>query len=264
MTLEALSEKDLNAFFRRKYADPTRCGWRVRMHLRFGYFSSQTWYEAIVDRLVKKGSKWIDVGGGRALFPHNKALSKELSDRCGLLVGVDPSNSIGENRFVHQAVQVKIEDFRSEEVFDLATLRMVAEHIENPILVAEALSRLVKPGGHAVIYTPHRWSVASMAATLIPDKLHSFFTSLLWDTKAEDVFPTFYRMNTRKQLAALFNSCGFFEIGFAYLANCATLQRFRLTCFAELCLWKLLHSLHIYYPENDLLAVYERSALPNR
>jgi 2-polyprenyl-3-methyl-5-hydroxy-6-metoxy-1,4-benzoquinol methylase len=228
------------------------------MYHRFGYYSTETWYEAVVDRLVADGCKWIDVGGGKSVFPHNPELAKELANRCKLLVAVDPSDNLDENRLAHQRVQCTIEEFRSEEVFDLATLRMVAEHIQRPELVVESLARAIKPGGRVVVYTPNRWSLVSIAASLIPNKWHNVFTHLLWNTEAEDVFPTYYRMNTRKRLRSLFCDGGFSEAGFSCLASCSTFARFRPTCFGELCIWRLLRTLRVMYPENDLLGVYER------
>jgi 2-polyprenyl-3-methyl-5-hydroxy-6-metoxy-1,4-benzoquinol methylase len=252
------SEKELNALFRRHSGDPLRHGWRVRMHYRFGYYSSEKQYEAVVDRLVTEGCKWIDVGGGKLIFPNGHKLSRELAGRCKLLVGVDPSEDIDENTLVHQRVKSTIEDFRSEELFDLATFRMVAEHIQHPQPVVQSLARLIMPGGKVVIYTPNRWSPVSIAASLIPNKWHSFFTHLLWNTTAEDVFPTCYKMNTRNRLRTLFRDGGFAEVGFAYLSNCSTFARFRITCFGELCLWRVFRAFRITYPENELLGIYER------
>lgn len=260
LDLESLSEKDLQILSRRHFGNPRVLGWRMRMYHRFGYHSTQAWYEAVVDRLVTEDCKWIDIGGGKSIFPHNPKLSKELADRCKFLVGVDPSDNIKQNTFVHQAVKGVIEDFRSNDIFDLATLRMVAEHIQHPGLAIESLAKLIKPGGHVVVYTPNRWSPVSIAASAIPDKFHSYFTHLLWGTKGEDVFPTFYRMNTRKQLGSLFGNHGFSEIRFRYLDNCSAFSNFRITCFGELCLWRFLRLLHIPYPENDLLGVYVRTA----
>ena len=258
MKIEFPSEKDMNAFAWKRQGDPKNHGWRVRMHHRFGYFSSQKWYEAVVDRLVTDDSKWLDVGGGKTVFPYNKKLSEELASRCDLLVGVDPSDNIRENTIVHKQVHSTIEDFDSETGFDLATLRMVAEHIDSPRPAVQSLARLIKPGGHVVIYTPNRWAPVSLAASVIPNRWHSFFTRILWNTKDEDVFPTRYKMNTRKQLRSHFLEEGFDEANFRYLSNCSTFQRFRVTCFGELCAWRTLRLLGITYPENDLLGIYER------
>ncbi len=228
------------------------------MRQRFGYYSPDQWYEAVVDRLVTPGCRWIDVGGGKTVFPENEPLSRELAARCGLLVGVDPSDNVFENHLVHRRVRSAIEAFDSSEPYDLATLRMVAEHVNQPRAVVAALSRLIAPGGHVVIYTPNRWAPITMLAAAIPDRWHSRFTRISDDRAEQDVFPTRYRMNTRGQLRALFESDGFREAAFAYLDNCRTLHRFRPTCFLELSAWRALRAVGLRYPESDLLGVYER------
>src|SRR5512146_175785 len=93
------SSRDLEKLFARHHGNPDTHGWRVRMRRRFGYFSPDEWYEAVVDRLVTPGCRWVDVGGGHSIFPQNVPLSTELAARAGLLVGVDPSENVFANRF---------------------------------------------------------------------------------------------------------------------------------------------------------------------
>ena len=259
MARELPSDSNLASLLRHHQGEVGSCGWRVKMRHRFGYFATEEWYAAVVDHLLDQKSKWIDVGGGKSIFPHNRKLSEELAERCELLVGVDPSDNIHQNTYVHEPVQGLIENFRSERRFDLATLRMVAEHIPNPEPSLESLSRLMNLGGYVVIYTPNRWAPVSIAASLVPYRWHSFLTHLLWQTKSEDVFPTCYKLNTRKRLNELFGDHGFKEVAFRYLGNCSTLSRFPGTQFAELSVWSLLHRMGMTYPENDLLGIYQRT-----
>jgi SAM-dependent methyltransferase len=228
------------------------------MHHRFGYIRADLWYEALVDALVTQETRWIDVGGGKSVFPHNDPLSTILARRCALLVGVDPSENIHDNPFVHERVQGFIEQYSSGNEFDLATLRMVAEHITDPTAAVAALARLIRPTGKVVIYTPNKWSIASLAARVVPNAWHQRVTGFLWNTKDEDVFPTAYLMNTRKQLARAFTMGGFREVDFVHVDSCCLGQRFRTTCFAELLTWRLLRTFNLTFPENNLLAVYER------
>ena len=66
------------------------------------------------------------------------------------------------------------------------------------------------------------------------------------------------KMNTRRQLRALFEEQGFKEAAFAYVANCTTFHSFRATMFLELSLWRMFRTLGITYPESNLLGVYEK------
>ncbi len=252
------TKKNLLDDFHACYGDVRNHGWRVRMRHWFGYFDPENWYEALVDRLVIPQCSWIDVGGGKSIFPNNRGLAEKLARRCAFVVGVDPSDNINENKLVHERARCRIEEYRSDRFFDLATFRMVAEHIQEPESAVAALARLIKPGGKVVIYTPNRWSPVSIAAAVIPFRLHHSITNLLWQTKEEDVFPTVYKMNTRKRLRSLFENGDFRETGFAYLDNCSTFQRFRLSCFLELSLWRIFRTVGLTYPENNLLGVYEK------
>jgi 2-polyprenyl-3-methyl-5-hydroxy-6-metoxy-1,4-benzoquinol methylase len=242
------------------YGDLSKHGWRVRQKWRFQYFSPELWYEAVVDQLVNSETTWIDIGGGSAVFPGNAKLSKTLADRCHKLVGVDPSANIHSNPFVHQRVQAMIEDFETPEQFDLATFRMVAEHIQQPEKVIATLRRLIKPGGKVVIYTPSRWSASAVVASMTPHQIHTAAARLLWKAKEEDVFPTAYKMNTRRQLREVFEADGFEETDFRHIADCSILQRFRWLYPLELLGCRLWTLARIPYPESNLLGVYQRTS----
>jgi SAM-dependent methyltransferase len=244
--------------FAARYGDVRNHGWWVRTSSRFGYHHPVTWYETLVDKLVTAETRWIDVGGGKQSFPSNAELSAELARRCSLLVVVDPSHNVHSNELAHERAQCLIEDYQSDRRFDLATLRMVAEHVEQPERVLAALAKLIVPGGSLVIYTPNRWSPISVAATAMPFALHRRLAGVLWGAQEEDVFPTVYRMNTRRRLSSLLAQHGFRELAFAYIDSCTAFQSFRVPCLMELSLWRVLRTLGLHYPENELLGVYQR------
>jgi 2-polyprenyl-3-methyl-5-hydroxy-6-metoxy-1,4-benzoquinol methylase len=241
-----------------KYGDPPP-GWAPAMRTRFGYFTPDDVYESLVDRVIAKGSRWLDVGCGRDVFPTNRTLARELSGRCGTLVGVDPDPTIQENPFVHARVQAPLEGFETNETFDVITARMVVEHVQQPEAFAGQLRRLSAPGGLVVLYTVNKWAPVSALSWLVPFALHHRIKSLLWGTMEKDTFPVEYRMNTRSTLRALMGNAGFRERHFEYLDDCRTLAQFRWGSRAELVLWKLLNSVGMHYPETCLLAVYQRS-----
>jgi 2-polyprenyl-3-methyl-5-hydroxy-6-metoxy-1,4-benzoquinol methylase len=251
---------DLERVFRAKHGNLAKTGWSPRTRFRYGYFTPDDHYEAVVANLVKDGCAWIDVGGGRTIFPDNQALAQVLTERSALVVGVDPSDTVNENQLVHRRTVSTIEDYVSEQRFDLATLRMVAEHIEKPDAAVASLARLVRPAGKVVVYTINQWSPVSIASWITPFSLHHPIKRLLWNTEEKDTFPVSYKMNSRKQLSALFQRHGFKECYFTYLDDCRTFHCFRVLSTFELCLWRLLAALGINYPENCLLAVYERTS----
>ena len=249
---------DLRELFASKYGDAATIGWGPRRRLAFGYFHPAEYYEALVQKLVVPDMDWIDIGCGRSLFPSNDALALTLSRRVRRLVGVDPSGNIDVNPYVHEGVKCALEQYSPDKMFDLATLRMVVEHVTNPGRLLDVLRQVVKPGGRVVVLTPSSWSPSSVMASLLPFKMHDPIARWLWGSESDDVFPTVYKMNTRKQLAEQFNAAGFEEIYFSYLDDLSLFARFRLLNYIELFLWQTAKRLSLRYPECCLLGVYQR------
>ena len=250
-------QSELENVFKLKYGNG-KLGWVPAMRQHFGYYSPEDYYEALVSRLVTGGCSWLDIGCGRMLFLSNPALARVLANRCGLLVGVDPDPTIEENPFVHERVRTGMEDFHTEHTFDLVTMRMVAEHVQNPTQFISSLARCTHPGSLIVIYTVNAWSPVPVITRLMPFALHHPFKYFLWNSEKKDTFPTAFRMNTRRHLQQLLNAGGFQEAFFVYLDDCRTFARFRLLQFAELSLRRAFHAFSLVYPENCLLGVYRR------
>lgn len=246
----------LERIFQLKYGKPADLGWGPRMRRRFAYYTPDDVYEAVVDSLVTEGCSWLDVGCGRDLFPSNGPLARELSQRAGLLLGVDPAPTVEENPDLHESVRCGIEDFETDRRFDLITMRMVAEHVERPEQVLAALRRSAAPGAHIVIYTVNRFSPVPLITGIVPFALHHPVKRVLWRSEKKDTFPTCFRMNTRRRLREQFESTGFAEAGFFYLDDCRTFSRFRPLLFGELSVRWLLQRCGLRYPENCLLGVY--------
>lgn len=258
-TLEP-TRAELERVVRAKHRDLDRAGWGPRTRFAFGYFTPDEYYAAVVARLVRPGCAWLDVGGGRDVLPDNRALAKELAGRCRELVVVDPSDTVEENPIAARRVRARLEDFVSDERFDLATLRMVAEHVEHPEAFVAALARLLKPGGVAVVYTVDRWSPVSVASWLTRLSAHRRAKRFLWATEERDTYPVNYRMNTPRRLRQLFGRAGFSEEFFARLDDCRTFHRFRVLHYLELSSWQFLRALGLHYPETCLLGVYRRQS----
>jgi 2-polyprenyl-3-methyl-5-hydroxy-6-metoxy-1,4-benzoquinol methylase len=144
---QIIERKDLEELFRLKYGTLGTTGWGPHMQYRFRYFTPDDYYEIIVAKFVDANTEWLDVGCGRNLFPDNESLAYLLADRCQLMVGVDPDDTLEENPYVHERVKSTLQDYYPDRTFNLITLRMVAEHITVPQTAVRALARLTRPGG---------------------------------------------------------------------------------------------------------------------
>ncbi|WP_197171216.1 class I SAM-dependent methyltransferase [Novipirellula aureliae] len=204
------------------------------------------------------GSYWLDVGGGHAIFPNNPDSASELVSRCKVVVAVDPSEYVRENQFVHESVCSPLEEYSSAIQFDLATMRMVVEHVEDPVQFVASLGRLVKPGGYVVVFTVNRNTPIATLSTVIPFGLHHPIKRLFWGGDEKDTFPVCYRMNSRDVLRELFSNAGFDERAFEKLDDLSTFGRFKVCNYLELLGWSGFRWVGKSYPENCLLGIYQR------
>lgn len=253
------TNQELEAVYLSKYGQPAQTGWSPRRRHRFCYYLPADIYEAVVTRHVHPGCNWLDVGGGHSIFPDNPTLARELVARCSRVVAIDPSDNVHRNSFVHDRVQCRLEDYASHAQFDLATLRMVVEHVDKPYEFTDALKRLVRPGGRIVVFTVNRWAPISIISHLMPYRLHHPIKRIFWGSEEGDTFPVRYLMNTRKSLRRVFEGAEFSEESFLHLDDLSTFGRFRWIGYMELAAWKAMNTLGFTYPENCLLGVYRRN-----
>ena len=207
---------------------------------------------------VQQGDRWLDVGGGHALFPENPRLATALVQRCSSVTAVDPSENVLRNQFAQHRIQSFLEDYHPSGRFDIVTMRMVVEHVERPDLFGESLGRLVKPGGVAVVFTTNRLSPVSILANLVPFRFHHAVKSWFWGGDEVDTFPVHYKLNSRRALDAMFERHGFRNVAFSKLDDLATFSQFRFLGLVEICAWKTLSTLRVRYPENCLIGMYQR------
>ena len=255
-----LTDADARAVYDGKYGNKPDLGWGPRLRLSFNYFSPDEYYEAMVGKLVSEGCNWAEVGCGRDVFPSNPDLANELASRAGKLLGIDPDPNVKENPFVTEYFHGAVEDYQNAEEFDLITLRMVAEHIENPESALGAMVRLMAPGSRLVIYTPNKWAPMSVLAKITPLSVHHFFKKILWNTDERDTFPVQYKMNTHRDLKRLAEGARLKEEFFAYLDDCRIFGGYKFLNRIELSIRTVFRKLGLPHPENCILAVYLKPA----
>jgi hypothetical protein len=153
-----------------------------------------------------------------------------------------------------------LEDFRTEETFDLLTARMVVEHVNNPRAFVDALARLARPRALVVFLTVHRRSLTALAASWSPMAVHHWLKRRLWRSHESDTFPTVYRMNDRKTLRRLMSEAGFDEAMFKVLPDASLFWRFPRLRRLELAAYKLTRRLGLPYIDSYILGVYRRRA----
>jgi len=230
----------------------------IKSRVEMGYFSPEEYYETLVDRLITSSTRWLDVGCGKAPFPNNFELSRQLSERCAKLVGVDPDEQSIHNDYVHECHQTTLEGLPIEETFDVITARMVVEHVRYPDSFASALARSTHGGSLVAVLTVNWYSVTAFAAHFTPFAVHKLVKAGLWGTKSEDSFPTEYLLNRRRDLRLHMEKSGFEELFFQALPDASLFWRIAMLRHLELQFFRLIRSLRVPYPETCLLALYRR------
>jgi SAM-dependent methyltransferase len=90
---------------------------------------------------------------------------------------------------------------------DLVVSDWTLEHVGDPKAFVSELTRVLRPGGAFVARTVNRNSVTALGARAVPNRHHAKVVERLQPGRQErDVFPTVYGMNTRKDLASLFDA----------------------------------------------------------
>ncbi len=232
-------------------AEPT-----IRLHRQVGYTSPDAFYEGALLRLVAPGTRWLDVGCGRSPCPFNPALAAHLAGVAGYFVGVDPGPNLRDNPYVHRAVAGDLASMQPD-LFDLVSMRMVAEHVAAPEDTAAALHRLVTPGGTLLIFTVHSRAPTALLGRIAPHRLHRLAMRRVFGGVDRDVFPAPYRMNTVRRLRRLLP--GFTLRQVALLDDCRLTIGFPRLHAAELALWSAWHRTGLTYPEHCILAEFVRT-----
>lgn len=167
---------------------------------------SQQIYGEVLQGVTKgNGIKWLDMGCGSRILPHWVTLScdeKDLKDECEMVVGIDyDMNSLKKNISIHNLLRGDINKFPfRDSAFDIVTANMVVEHLEYPKATFQEVRRILNAGGRFLFHTPNIYGYSTILTRLIPDIIKSRIAHFLQNRKEEDIFETYYRVNTINEI----------------------------------------------------------------
>lgn len=156
-----------------------------------------------VNALLDNSFTLLDIGCGRGAYEDEpiefRRQLRVMKGKVKNVIGLDVDPGAAVNPHIDKFALLDGPTWPVEDQsVNLILCDYVMEHVENPDELFSEANRVLKPGGKLCIRTPNRWSYISLAATIIPDSLHAKVTSRVQENrKAEDVFPTFYRCNTK-------------------------------------------------------------------
>lgn len=167
-----------------------------------------------IDAVLDADSHVLDFGAGRGWWtvepvaPLHRRL-RWFKGRVARSVGTDVDDAVLENPSLDEAHVVGIGEPLPfpDETFDVVVADYVLEHVDHADVeqVSGEIMRVLKPGGWFAARTPNKWGFIGIAARAVPNSLHTRVLKVVQpQRKVEDVFPTRYAMNTRRQLKRAF------------------------------------------------------------
>jgi ubiquinone/menaquinone biosynthesis C-methylase UbiE len=186
--------------------------WWLEQRIVPGHTSSQYVYWRELKQNLPEAAVWLDLGCGRQLFAEWMATEQqEMIRHSKQLVGIDLNRA---SLLRHEGLRDRVEGglerlpFR-DGAFDLVTANMVVEHLRDAPEILQEIRRVLKPGGLFIFHTPNHLNFTMFGASLIPQALKNRLVWFFERRKEEDVFPTFYRMNTPKAIQRVGAAVGF-------------------------------------------------------
>ena len=178
---------------------------------------TQLTYARIVGDALTPQTRWLDAGGGHQIFEvATPEMELAMVNRVPLAVCCDLElEHIAKHRSIRLGVGATLDHlpFRMQSL-DLITLNNVAEHLERPREVLTEFARVLAPGGRVIIHTPNVASyavrIAEAGRRVLPKAFIMKLIRYMDFREEEDVFPTFYRVNTRADLEAAARQAGLF------------------------------------------------------
>jgi SAM-dependent methyltransferase len=183
------------------------------------YYSKKNWkdgmseYQDMIRSGVPASCEVLELGCG----PDNPT-SRFLAETFRAVDGLDideggcKRNPNLRKTYVYDGVTWPVPDER----YGAIVSDYVLEHVEHPVALVREIKRVLKPGGVFVFRTPCLWYYVCLAARLTPHSVHMRLANWLRNLpeEAEDPYPTYYRMNTRRKLRKLFAREGFIRKDF--------------------------------------------------
>jgi ubiquinone/menaquinone biosynthesis C-methylase UbiE len=186
--------------------------WKAQSIIAPSLRHSQTLYEEILFSRSNNIKKWLDLGCGHQLLPPWR-LEQEttLVTRPEIIVGIDYDYwSLSNHKTINNLIRGDITrlPFRSG-TFDLVTSNMVFEHLSNPGRLLKEVFRVLRPGKSLIFHTPNSVSYGTILAKGVPERIKSLLILFFQGRMEKDVFPTYYRVNTKRAINKLAKDAGF-------------------------------------------------------
>jgi SAM-dependent methyltransferase len=178
-----------------------------------------------VNALLLPAMTLLDYGAGRGSpfdvpDPGYAQMVRKFQGKVAKVIGIDVLNEIRDHPYLDERHVIRLgEDLPIPSgTIDIVIADWVFEHLVNPAQFAEEMERLVPPGGWVCARTVNRWGYVGIGGRLLPNSIHSrLVRALIPVAQSEDVFPTFYRLNSLRDIQRWFSPKNW--VNCSYLVN---------------------------------------------
>ncbi|NCC62854.1 MAG: class I SAM-dependent methyltransferase [Verrucomicrobiae bacterium] len=151
--------------------------------------------------LIRPSMTVLDIGAGAG-----ELNQYSFRGKCREIIGIDMDHRVVDNPLLDRGIVANASTIPlPDRSIDLAFSIYVLEHIEDPKAFLCEVSRVLKPGGQFWFLTPNKYHYVPIIARLTGTLFHKWVNKKRGRDE-EDTFPTFYRMNSRKDLMKLVGS----------------------------------------------------------
>ena len=183
----------------------------------FSRYDGTVAFYSRVQSLLRPNSVVLDLGCGRGAAQMDDSCDyrrslRDLSGSGRTVIGIDVDPSAAENPALDEFRYMEDVNHWPLETnsVDFAVTDFVLEHVENPHVFLSETQRVLKPGGVFCARTPNAFGYVAVISRLIPNRLHPRFTGIVQDERHDcDVFPTYYRCNSKGRLQRQLTDLGF-------------------------------------------------------
>jgi SAM-dependent methyltransferase len=170
--------------------------------------SPEEYFEQRFRDMVRPGDLVLDAGCGSGKY----SAGAESNARGYKVAGLDNFESVRQNSILDYHVCGNVNDLPfGDASFDLVYGRWLVEHLENPRMALREFHRVLKPGGGLALFTTNSLHYYGAVARVTPQWFHVWFNCRMRGFEEADIFPTYYRANTRRRVRKLLRDAGFCE-----------------------------------------------------
>jgi SAM-dependent methyltransferase len=178
-----------------------------------------------VNSLITASSIVLDVGCGRGSYGDDLVRVRRelriLKGKCRKVIGVDVDPNAMNNPLIDEFRLIKEGSWPLEDgSVNVCLADSVLEHVEDPDRFFRECNRVLKPEGYLCVRTPNIFSYFGLAARLIPNRWrHKTIVKVQNHREIEDIFPTLYQCNTKREMKQMMKKWGFDSLVYGHEAE---------------------------------------------